>query len=126
GVDPAGVHVAGRLPDLYLPVSDYTVTPVLAWWEIPGPVRAVDPAEVARVVRVPIRDLADPISRFQVRVPDGHRMPAFRVEGLFVWGFTGILLSTLLRLAGWEREWDTTREEVLPALILDTGPGNNS
>jgi len=126
GVDPVGVHVVGRLPDLYLPVSDYTVTPVLAWWEAPSAVRAVDPAEVARVVRVPVRDLTDPDNRFRVRTPDGDRGPAFRVNGMFVWGFTAVLLSSLLRLAGWERSWDTAREEPLPPMILDAGPGDHS
>jgi hypothetical protein len=33
--------------------------------------------------------------------------PAFEVGGLFVWGFTAGLLSVLLGLGGWEREWDT-------------------
>ena len=47
GLDEAGVVVTGTLPDLYLPVSDFAVTPVLAWWRVPSPVDAVDRAEVA-------------------------------------------------------------------------------
>jgi hypothetical protein len=36
-----------------------------------------------------------------------------------VWGFTAGLLDRLLRLAGWERPWDATRMQDLPADVLD-------
>jgi 8-oxo-dGTP pyrophosphatase MutT (NUDIX family) len=114
GLDPDGVRVCGRLPDLYLPVSDYLVTPVLAWWRVPSPTSAVDPAEVARAVRVPLAELVDPAHRFQVRHPSGFVGPAFRAGGLFIWGFTAGLLSRVLELAGWERPWDTSRMEPIP------------
>jgi 8-oxo-dGTP pyrophosphatase MutT (NUDIX family) len=107
GLDPDGVHVAGCLPDLYLPVSHYAVTPVLAWWFRPAPVAVVDTAEVSRVVRVPLAELVDPANRFQVAHPSGYVGPGFAVRGLFVWGFTAGLLSRLLELSGWERPWDT-------------------
>src|SRR5205085_2231719 len=55
GLDPRGVDVLGQLPPLYLPPSGFVVTPVLGWWRTPSPVRVVDPAEVAAVVRVPLR-----------------------------------------------------------------------
>ena len=32
GLDPAGVVPFATLPDLWVPVSDYVVTPVVAWW----------------------------------------------------------------------------------------------
>jgi len=119
GLDPGGVHVCGRLPELYLPVSNFVVTPVLAWWRNPSPVFAVDPGEVAQVARVPLAELADPDHRFQVRHPSGFVGPGFRAAGLFVWGFTAGLLSRLLGLAGWERPWDTSRVEVLTEAHLD-------
>jgi len=114
GLDPAGVRVAGELPDLYLMVSDFVVTPVLAWWHHPAPVAPADPAEVARVVRVPVAELVDPRNRFQVTHPSGYVGPGFSTSGLFVWGFTAGLLDRLLHLAGWERSWDVTRRRELP------------
>ena len=111
GLDPAGVQVSGCLPELYLPPSRYLVTPVLAWWRSPSPVRAVDPAEVAGVARVPVAELADPAARLLVRHPSGFVGPAFRVRGLFVWGFTAGLLHNLLSLSGWERPWERNRIE---------------
>ncbi|EHY89279.1 NUDIX hydrolase [Saccharomonospora azurea] len=105
GVAPAGVRPLAVFPELYVPVSRFVVTPVLAHWHRPSPVRPVDPAETAAVARVPLAELADPANRFQVE-KRGWRGPAFSVRGLFVWGFTGGLLSVLLDLGGWATEWD--------------------
>lgn len=109
GVDPAGVRPVALLPELYIPVSGWAVTPVLAHWNTPCTVYPVDSAETAAVARIPIAELTDPINRFQVRRPGSDwKGPAFEVDGLFVWGFTAGLLSVLLALAGWERDWDRT------------------
>lgn len=109
GLDPAGVVPLAVLPELYLPPSGFVVTPVLAHWARPSAVHAVDAAETATVVRVPLARLADPANRIQVRHPSGGVGPAFLVSGLLVWGFTGGLVSALLDLGGWARPWDTAR-----------------
>ena len=43
GLDPAGVRVLAVLPELYIPRSDFRVTPVLGWWHTPVPVAPGDP-----------------------------------------------------------------------------------
>jgi len=108
-LDPAGVAPFALLPDLWVPVSDFIVTPVLAWWHAPSPVRVADPTEVASVHRVPIADLADPDRRMKVRHPSGYVGMGFDVAGLRVWGFTAGLIAGLLDIAGWSRAWDTER-----------------
>lgn len=113
-LDPAGVDVLGLLPELYLPPSRYSVTPVVAWWRRRSPVGVGEPAEVARVVEVELDDLLDPANRFTVTHPSGFVGPGFRAGGLFVWGFTAGLLSRLLERAGLERPWDVGRREPLP------------
>jgi 8-oxo-dGTP pyrophosphatase MutT (NUDIX family) len=119
GLDPAGVEVFGTLPALFLPVSDFVVTPVLAWWREQSPVSVVDPVEVASVHRVLLADLLEPANRFQVSHPSGYVGAAFGVGDLLVWGFTAGLLDRLLRLAGWEQPWDRTRVQELPADVID-------
>jgi 8-oxo-dGTP pyrophosphatase MutT (NUDIX family) len=115
GLDPTGVEVFGTLPALFLPVSDFVVTPVLGWWRAPSPVSVVDPAEVASVHRVRVADLVDPANRLRLRHPaSGYVGAAFLVDELLVWGFTGGLLDRMLRLAGWEQPWDHSRVEDLP------------
>lgn len=107
GLDPAGVTPLVTLPPLTIPVSGFSVTPVVAHWRRPSAVRAVDAGETARVVRVPVADLADPARRFTVVSPSGYVGPAFAVGGLLVWGFTALLVDWLLELGGWARPWDT-------------------
>ncbi len=106
GLDPSGVSVQAQLPELFLASGGFVVTPVLAWWAQPSPVRVVDPGEVASVHRVGVGTLADPAHRFQVRHPSGFVGPAFAVDGLLVWGFTAGLVDRVLALGGWERPWD--------------------
>ena len=115
GLDPASVEVIGTLPALWLPPSGFVVHPVLAWWRTPHPVRVVDEAEVAAVVRVPVAELVDPANRLQVTHPSGWVGPAFRVRGLLVWGFTAGLLDRLLELGALAAGWDRTRVEQLDA-----------
>ena len=71
GLDPSSATVLARLPELYIPVSSFVVTPVLAWWHDPHPVRPCQPEEVARVERLPVAELVDPENRFRVRHPSG-------------------------------------------------------
>jgi 8-oxo-dGTP pyrophosphatase MutT (NUDIX family) len=114
GLDASGVQPFAILPELYLPPSGFVVTPVLAWWRVPSPVRAVDTAEVSSVHRVRLTELVDPANRVTVTHPSGFVGPAFQVDGLLVWGFTAGLLSRLLELAGWDRPWDDTVRVPVP------------
>ncbi|MGW6271682.1 NUDIX hydrolase [Streptomyces sp. NPDC055060] len=110
GLDPRGVQLFGVLPKLFIPVSDFVVTPVLGWWRTPTPVGVVDPAETARVFTVPVSDLTDPGNRATTIHPSGHQGPAFLVESALVWGFTAGVIDRILHFAGWERPWDRTKQ----------------
>ncbi|KAB8190354.1 NUDIX domain-containing protein [Nonomuraea phyllanthi] len=119
GVDPSGVQVLGTMPELYLTYSDNRVTPVIAWWRRPSAVHAASPHEVDSVERVPVAELVDPGNRVMLRHPSGMAGPAFRVRGMLVWGFTAMILDTVLREGGLERPWDATRIEDLPQSVID-------
>lgn len=114
GLDPASVTVLTELPRLWIPVSDFVVTPVLAWWHAPHPVHPREPAEVAHVARLPVTELVDPANRMRVRHPSGWIGPAFSARGMLVWGFTGGVLATLLEMGGWARPWPRDRVVDLP------------
>lgn len=114
GLDPTGVTVIGVLPSLWLPPSNFAVTPVVGWWHAPSQVYAVDRGETASVHTVPLADLLDPANRVSVRHPSGFVGPAFLVRDLIVWGFTAGLLSRLCALAGWEVPWDEAAVVELP------------
>jgi 8-oxo-dGTP pyrophosphatase MutT (NUDIX family) len=114
GLDPSSVTVLTELPKLWIPVSDFVVTPVLAWWHRPHPVYPQQPAEVAHVARLPIAELVDPGNRMRVRHPSGWIGPAFAVRGMLVWGFTAGVLAALLEMGGWARPWPRDRVVDLP------------
>lgn len=121
GLDPAGVQPLATMPGIYVPPSRFDVVPVLSYWARPSPVQVVDPGETERVVRVPVRELLDPDNRFQVRHPSGYQGPAFAVQGMLVWGFTGGILAGLLAVSGWESEWDTGDIRDLEASLTAVG-----
>ena len=122
GLDPATVTVLAELPRLWIPVSDFVVTPVLGWWHQPHPVHPREPAEVAHVARLPVAELVDPANRAQVRHPSGWIGPAFQVRGMLIWGFTAGVLTALLDLAGWARPWSTDRVMDLPGTQARPAP----
>lgn len=109
GLDPSGVEVLNVLPELWLPPSNYVVTPVLGWWREPSEVSVEDPVEVSEVHRVPVAELVDPANRVRVRHPSGYIGAGFTVRGMLVWGFTAGLLDRMIALAGWEQPWDRER-----------------
>ena len=113
GLDPAGVDVVGVLPSHPLPHSNFMVTPVLAWWRETSPVFVVDPRESAQVFRIPVRDLLNPENRVTAsleRAGVTFNSPAFLVEDIFIWGFTGKLLEETFHYLGWARPWDPERK----------------
>ncbi len=107
GLRPDGVSVQAVLPPLWIPVSNFVVRPVLAWWRSPHPVAPMDEREVASVARVTVAELVDPANRVRVRHPSGWIGAGFHVGNMLVWGFTAGVLSVLLDLGGWSRPWDT-------------------
>jgi 8-oxo-dGTP pyrophosphatase MutT (NUDIX family) len=126
GLDPSSTTVLTLLPKLWIPVSNFVVTPVLAWWHAPHPVHPQDPAEVAHVARLPVGELVDPRHRLQVRHPfSGYLGPAFRVRGMLVWGFTAGVISKLLDLAGWSVPWEPGPVMDLPMAAPVLAPGGS-
>jgi len=121
GLDPAGVDVLATLPELWLPPSNFAVTPVLAWWREESPIGVVDPREVHAVYRVPIDELLDPAHRITVTHPSGYSSPGFLIgddKDLILWGFTAGLVNKLFDYVGLTREWDVSITRQLPAYML--------
>lgn len=120
GVRPAWVEVMGVLPEAHVAASGFDVASVVGWWPRPVPLAPADTFEVAAVHALPVVRLVDPANRVTWTHPAGYEGPAFVVDDLFVWGFTGHLLDGLLRLAGWEKAWDATRTAAVPPRFLRT------
>jgi 8-oxo-dGTP pyrophosphatase MutT (NUDIX family) len=118
GLDPTGVQVIATLPTVWLPPSNFAVTPVVGWWRTASDVHAVDPGETASVHIVALSDLLDPSHRATIRHPSGFLGPAFLLGDLVVWGFTAGLLSRLFAIVGWEMPWDDSVIVDLPDSLV--------
>ncbi len=129
GLRREGVEVFAELPELWLPPSNFAVTPILGWWAAESPVGVVDPAEVHAVYRVPLDELIDPTHRISVRHPSGWVGPGFLVgpdHDVVLWGFTAGIISRLLDFVGWSEPWDDGQMRDLPAHMLQGGAGSTA
>ena len=104
GLDPGavGLHVVGLLDQLWIPVSDFAVTPVLALAQR-RPVYVPAPDEVAAIIEpplarflpgAPIETIDRTIRGWPLRY--GH----YAIDGLSVWGATARVLSQLGAVVG--------------------------
>lgn len=122
GLDPAGVEVVGLLPQLWLPPSNFAVTPVIGWWRDPSPVSVRSLEEVHAVYRVPLRELCDPANRIRVTSPrTGWVMPGFLIgphKDVILWGFTGGIVQRLFGYLGWIEEQPDAPVVELPSYML--------
>ncbi len=127
GIDPTRLHPLATMERTFIAPSQFHVVPVLAYSPDPGPVAVVNEAETAIVARVPVRAFINPANRLMVYRGDlGRRWagPAFLLNEMLVWGFTGQVISAMLDVAGWAQPWDTTdmRElDAAMALVDDEG-----
>lgn len=110
GLDPDGVQPLAVLEPIYIDRTNFAVVPVLAYWDEPMKVYPASP-ENDWVAPVPIAELVDPERRYQVAFMQWEG-PAFDVEGMVLWGFTGSVVTALLQRAGWERPWGEGQEPV--------------
>jgi 8-oxo-dGTP pyrophosphatase MutT (NUDIX family) len=127
GLDPAEVEVFGELPELWLPPSNFAVTPILGYWRRQGQghVRIASPDEVHEIHRVAIADLLDPENRINVRHPSGWTGPGFLIgpeRDVILWGFTAGIIARLFSYLGWSKDWDRARVRDLPDHMLQGVP----
>jgi 8-oxo-dGTP pyrophosphatase MutT (NUDIX family) len=95
GADPASLQVLGTLVPVFVFISNFEVTPVVAISPQPL-VLAPSPDEVAEVVHVPLAELADPASQSSLIIRRGElafRAPCFHIAGRQVWGATSLILA---------------------------------
>ena len=110
GIDPNRLRPLATLERMFIPPSGFHVVPVLAYSPDPGPVAVVNQSETAIVARVPVRAFINPENRIMVYRKENTRRfagPAFLLNEMLVWGFTGQVISAMLDVAGWARPWNS-------------------
>lgn len=98
----AGVRIVGTLDEVFIPVSDFRITPVVAVAARP-PHLTANPAEVARILEPPVSAfLPDaPVEIVERVIRDWPlRYGGYRIDGLHVWGATARILGQLGAILG--------------------------
>lgn len=124
GIDVTRLHPLITMEKAFIAPSQFHVVPVLAYSPDPGPVAVVNEAETAIVTRVPVRAFINPDNRLMVYRGDlGNRWagPAFLLNQMLVWGFTGQVISAVLDVAGWAQPWDTNDVRELDDAMVQVG-----
>ncbi|MFO8043133.1 MAG: CoA pyrophosphatase [Alkalispirochaeta sp.] len=105
GLEPQHVTVLGTLSDLYIDVSDFLITPVVAWYEGENPEDTFwptlrrQPREVRRIVRGSLNMLQQTQAHRRVDARGIElTAPSFLAEDEIVWGATAMILGELLDL----------------------------
>jgi len=97
GICGAAVTVLGELNRVYIPPSNFLVTPIVGYMPQEPHFRP-NPDEVAEVFSVPLAQLLDTqLKRSEERDVQGVRLqiPLYALGGHQVWGATGVMLSEL-------------------------------
>ena len=95
--DQAGVEIMGNLDEMFIPVSDFRITPVVATARRMPALRA-HPGEVARILTPPVTAFLPnaPVEVVERTIRDWPlRYGGYRIDGLHVWGATARILGQL-------------------------------
>jgi 8-oxo-dGTP pyrophosphatase MutT (NUDIX family) len=98
----AGVRVIGPLEEFWIPVSDYRVSPFLAF-AARRPALRRQPSEVESILRAPVDAFlpSAPIEIVEETIRDFQlRYGAYPVQGFRIWGATARILGQLGALLG--------------------------
>ena len=102
GLDSASVSFLGKLTDLYIPPSNYLVSPFAAYYPAGIPRFKPDPHEVAAIIEVPFvwftRKNAVKITTLNLSSGVAIQTPCFEFEGNIIWGATAMILSEMVEM----------------------------
>ncbi|MEL6698330.1 MAG: CoA pyrophosphatase [Bacteroidota bacterium] len=100
-IHPEKVEVLGELTQLYIPVSNFLIYPILAYTHKKPRFRARE-SEVAEIMEVRLKDLLAPqaLQKIPMRLGSGLRIlvPSFEVGPHPIWGATAMIMNELLEL----------------------------
>lgn len=100
GIDPASVEILGKLSDLYVEVSQFSIQPFLAWADV-KPEFKVNYDEVEALILLPLDLVMDDniIAETEMETVTG-RLPIkyYPFNNEIIWGATAMILSELVEI----------------------------
>ena len=101
GIDAGKVEVIGSLTELYIPVSNFLVSPIVGFLDH-KPTFIPEQREVARIIPTALNHLVQPdiVKLTPISLGGGKYLetPYFDIAGEVVWGATAMILSELIQV----------------------------
>ena len=101
GAEREQITVIRSLSEVYIPPSNFEVTPYLGLYKKEKPF-LMQPDEVAAIIEVPLLDFMDDGKIFYQILNTSYaqnvEVPAFKLNGYTVWGATAMMLSEIKEL----------------------------
>ncbi|MDX5339302.1 MAG: CoA pyrophosphatase [Cyclobacteriaceae bacterium] len=106
GVDRDQIHILGQMTDLYIPTSNFLVSPVVGYLNT-IPTLTPEEKEVQRIISAQVSQVLDLEIRkrksLKIRPSLNLDAPYFEIDGEMVWGATAMILSELSWLLSSEK-----------------------
>lgn len=103
GVPVSDIEVAGKLSDLFIPPSNYIVSPYIGITR-ERPAFKADPLEVADILEIELSDFFQPgnCRTKELVLIGGYRLqtPCFEINSHTIWGATAMMVSEFLEFVG--------------------------
>ena len=95
------IKVIRSMSEIYIPPSNFEVTPYLGLYKKKEPF-VMQPDEVAAIIEVPLQDFMDDKKIFHQILNTSYaqnvEVPAFKLNGYTVWGATAMMLNEIKEL----------------------------
>ena len=101
GINRKDIHITGGLTSVYIPVSDFLVSPFVGymWYK---PAFIIDAKEVAEVLEVSLNELLDEsiIKSKEINITDdvSTKAPFYDIKGHHIWGATAMIISEFIEI----------------------------
>ena len=100
GIDISAIEILGKLSDLYVEVSQFSIKPFLAWAD-KRPEFSVNYSEVEELILLPLNDflIRESISEMEMETLTGKlTIKYYPFNGEIIWGATAMILSELFEI----------------------------
>lgn len=95
GIAQHEVEILGKLTDVFIPVSNFIVSPVVGWLDSP-PIFQLDYREVEAVIHLSVKEIHKAeITKQSIRLTNNTQLktPCFVFNETIVWGATALMLN---------------------------------